>query len=80
MKDVGVECVTLEVSLVKLMSSEAVIYNVFDVIQIHGGYGVFEEYEVGRLFLEAKVLEFGEGISELHCKLIVEHFLGLRGR
>ena len=49
-------------------------------MQIHGGYGLSEEYEVGRLLLEAKALEFGEGTSELHRKLIAEHALGLRGR
>jgi len=80
MKDAGVERATLEASLAKLMSSEAATYNALDAIQIHGGYGVSEEYEVGRLLLEAKALEFGEGTSELHRKLIAEHSLGLRGR
>ena len=36
------------------------------------------EYEVGRLLLEAKALEFGEGTSELHRKLIAEFALGIR--
>jgi len=80
MKDAGVERATMEASLAKLMSSEAATYNALDAIQIHGGYGVSEEYEVGRLLLEAKALEFGEGTSELHRKLIAEHALGLRGR
>ena len=76
----GGERATMEASLAKLMSSEAATYNALDAIQIHGGYGVSEEYEVGRLLLEAKALEFGEGTSELHRKLIAEHALGLRGR
>ena len=80
MKDAGVERASMEASLAKLMSSEAATYNALDAIQIHGGYGVSEEYEVGRLLLEAKALEFGEGTSELHRKLIAEHALGLRGR
>jgi len=80
MKDAGVERATLEASLAKLMSSEAATYNALDSIQIHGGYGVSEEYEVGRLLLEAKALEFGEGTSELHRKLIAEHALGIRSR
>jgi alkylation response protein AidB-like acyl-CoA dehydrogenase len=33
---------------------------------------------VGRLLLEAKSLEFGEGTSELHRKLIAEYALGIR--
>lgn len=78
MKDAGVERCTMEASLAKLMSSEAATHNALDAIQVHGGYGVTAEYEVGRLLLEAKALEFGEGTSELHRKLIAEHALGLR--
>ena len=78
MKDAGVERASLESSLAKLTASEAATANALDAIQIHGGYGLSAEYEVGRLLLEAKALEFGEGTSELHRKLIAEFALGLR--
>jgi alkylation response protein AidB-like acyl-CoA dehydrogenase len=78
MKDAGVARASLEASLAKLMASEAATQNALDAVQIHGGYGLSAEYEVGRLLLEAKALEFGEGTSELHRKLIAEHVLGLR--
>jgi alkylation response protein AidB-like acyl-CoA dehydrogenase len=78
MKDAGVARASLEASLAKLMASEAATHNALDAVQIHGGYGLSAEYEVGRLLLEAKALEFGEGTSELHRKLIAEHVLGLR--
>ncbi len=78
MKDAGVERATMESSLAKLTASEAATYNALDAIQIHGGYGLSAEYEVGRLLLEAKALEFGEGTSELHRKLIAEFALGIR--
>ena len=78
MKDAGVARATVEASLAKLMASEAATQNALDAIQVHGGYGLTAEYEVGRLLLEAKSLEFGEGTSELHRKLIAEHALGLR--
>jgi alkylation response protein AidB-like acyl-CoA dehydrogenase len=78
MKDAGVERASLEASLAKLTASEAATANALDAIQIHGGYGLSEEYEVGRLLLEAKALEFGEGTSELHRKLIAEFALGIR--
>ena len=78
MKDAGVERASLEASLAKLVASEAATQNALDSIQVHGGYGVSGEYEVGRLLLEAKALEFGEGTSELHRKLIAEHALGMR--
>jgi alkylation response protein AidB-like acyl-CoA dehydrogenase len=78
MKDAGIERCTMEASLAKLMSSEAATQNALDAISVHGGYGVSAEYEVGRLLMEAKALEFGEGTSELHRKLIAEHALGIR--
>ncbi len=78
MKDAGIERASMEASMAKLMASEAATQNALDAIQIHGGYGLSAEYEVGRLLLEAKALEFGEGTSELHRKLIAEYSLGSR--
>jgi hypothetical protein len=78
MKDAGVPRASMESSMAKLMSSEAATANALDAIQIHGGYGLSEEYEVGRLLLEAKSLEFGEGTSELHRKMVAEFALGIR--
>jgi alkylation response protein AidB-like acyl-CoA dehydrogenase len=78
MKDAGLERCSLEASLAKLVASEAATHNALDAIQVHGGYGLSAEYEVGRLLLEAKALEFGEGTSELHRKLIAEFALGVR--
>jgi len=78
MKDAGVPRASMEASMAKLMASQAAVQNALDAIQIHGGYGLCEEYEVGRLLLEAKALEFGEGTSELHNKIIAEFMLGVR--
>jgi alkylation response protein AidB-like acyl-CoA dehydrogenase len=78
MKDAGVPRASMESSMAKLTASEAATHNALDAIQIHGGYGLSAEYEVGRLLLEAKALEFGEGTSELHRKLIAEFALGIR--
>jgi len=78
MKDAGVERASLEASLAKLVASEAATRNALEAMQVHGGYGLSAEYEVGRLLLEAKALESGEGTSELHRKLIAEFALGLR--
>jgi len=78
MKDAGIERASVEASMAKLMASEAATKNALDAIQVHGGYGLSSEYEVGRLLLEAKALEFGEGTSELHRKLVAEFALGIR--
>ena len=78
MKDAGIERASMESSLAKLVASEAATHNALEAIQVHGGYGLSSEYEVGRLLLEAKALEFGEGTSELHRKLLAEFALGIR--
>ena len=78
MKDAGIPRASMEASLAKLTASKAAVDNALDAIQIHGGYGLSEEYEIGRLLLEAKSLEFGEGTSELHTKMIAEFMLGVR--
>ena len=64
--------------MAKLNASQAAVANALDGMQIFGGYSCSSEYEIGRLLLEAKSLEFGEGTSELHTKLIAEFALGVR--
>ncbi len=78
MKDAGVPRASLEASLAKLCASKAAVDNALDGMQIFGGYSCTEEYEIGRLLMEAKSLEFGEGTSELHQKMIAEFALGIR--
>jgi alkylation response protein AidB-like acyl-CoA dehydrogenase len=78
MKDAGVERCSLESSLAKLKASQAATQNALDGMAIFGGYSVTAEYEIGRLLMEAKALEFGEGTSDLHQKLIAEFALGMR--
>jgi len=78
MKDAGVPRCTMESSMAKLVASQAAVQNALDGMQIFGGYSCAEEYEIGRLLLEAKALEFGEGTSELHTKIIAETMLGSR--
>jgi alkylation response protein AidB-like acyl-CoA dehydrogenase len=78
MKDQGVERCSMESSMAKLLASRAAVQNALDGMQIFGGYSLSAEYEIGRLLLEAKAMEFGEGTSELHTKIIAETALGLR--
>ena len=78
MKDGGVERCTMESSMAKLVSSQAAVQNALDGMQIFGGYSCSAEYEIGRLLMEAKSLEFGEGTSELHTRIVAETTLGLR--
>jgi alkylation response protein AidB-like acyl-CoA dehydrogenase len=78
MKDAGFERCSVEASLAKLCASRAAVANALDGMQIFGGYSCTAEAEIGRLLMEAKSLEFGEGTSELHEKLIAEYALGIR--
>ena len=78
MKDAGVERCSLESSLAKWKASVAATQNALDGMAVFGGYSVTAEYEIGRLLMEAKALEFGEGTSDLHTKMVAEYALGIR--
>lgn len=60
----------LESSMAKLFASELASEAADKAVQVHGGYGVFEEYEVSGLMGEAKVLQIVEGTSEVQRLLI----------
>jgi alkylation response protein AidB-like acyl-CoA dehydrogenase len=45
-------------------------------VQIHGGYGYIEDYPVCRYFRDAKILEIGEGTSEVQ-RIVLSRMLGL---
>ncbi|MFE9765576.1 acyl-CoA dehydrogenase family protein [Streptomyces sp. NPDC005808] len=49
-----------------------------DATQIHGGYGFTNEYPVARMWRDSKILEIGEGASEVQRMLIARE-LGLGG-
>jgi short-chain 2-methylacyl-CoA dehydrogenase len=59
-----------ETSMVKLFSSELAVEAANLAVQIHGGYGVFEDYDVSGLIGEAKVLTLVEGTSEIQRLVI----------
>jgi alkylation response protein AidB-like acyl-CoA dehydrogenase len=66
-----------EASIAKLVSSNAAMDNARDATQIFGGYGFMNEYPVGRFYRDAKILEIGEGTSEVQ-KMLIARQLGLR--
>jgi short/branched chain acyl-CoA dehydrogenase len=67
-----------EAALAKLYSSEIAVTNAREATQIHGGYGFMNEYPVARMWRDAKILEIGEGTSEVQRMLIARE-LGLMG-
>jgi short/branched chain acyl-CoA dehydrogenase len=68
-----------EAAIAKLVASNAAMDNARDATQIFGGYGFMNEYPVGRFYRDAKILEIGEGTSEVQRMLIARH-LGLPAR
>ncbi len=77
-KKVKGEPYTLEASLAKLFASEAANRVAYRAIQVHGGYGFFEEYEVARLYRDARILTLYEGTSEVQKLIIGAHLTGVR--
>ena len=76
--DAKVGRVTSIASMTKLFASEVATQAALHAIQIHGGYGFTEEFPVGRYLLEAKVLEVGEGNSQLHREILADWAFGVR--
>ena len=65
-------------SMAKLFASEVAMDAAREAVQIHGGYGFIEEFPVARHYRDAKILEIGEGTSEVQRMLIARE-LGLPG-
>ncbi|MBA5845953.1 acyl-CoA dehydrogenase family protein [Gordonia amicalis] len=59
-----------EASIAKLVASEAAMDNARVATQIHGGYGFMNDYPVARHYRDSKILEIGEGTTEVQLMLI----------
>ncbi|UOQ42940.1 acyl-CoA dehydrogenase family protein [Halobacillus salinarum] len=66
---------TKESAFAKLFASETAFRSSNQAIQIHGGYGYMQEYEVERFLRDAKLLEIGEGTSEIQ-RMVIARQLG----
>ncbi|MCU1580422.1 MAG: acyl-CoA dehydrogenase [Rhodoglobus sp.] len=68
----------LEASLAKMISSEAAMDNARDATQIFGGYGFLNENPVARHYRDSKILEIGEGTTEVQL-MVISRELGFAG-
>jgi alkylation response protein AidB-like acyl-CoA dehydrogenase len=57
-------------AVAKLYSSEIAVTCAREAVQIHGGYGYMEEFPVARYYRDSKILEIGEGTSEIMRRVI----------
>jgi alkylation response protein AidB-like acyl-CoA dehydrogenase len=63
-------------AIAKLYASETAVTNAREATQIHGGYGFMNEFPVARFWRDSKILEIGEGTSEIQ-RMIIARDLGL---
>ncbi|MEH7379926.1 acyl-CoA dehydrogenase family protein [Bacillus sp. JJ1533] len=64
-----------EASMAKLYASEICMEVTNQAVQIHGGYGYMKEYHVERFMRDAKLLEIGEGTSEIQ-RMVIARAIG----
>jgi alkylation response protein AidB-like acyl-CoA dehydrogenase len=65
-----------QAAIAKLHASDAAVTSARDATQIHGGYGFMNEYPVARFWRDSKILEIGEGTSEIQ-RMVIARDLGL---
>ncbi len=65
-----------EAAMAKLYASKIAVDSARDAVQVHGGYGYIEEFPVCRHFRDSKILEIGEGTSEV-MRILIARELGL---
>jgi alkylation response protein AidB-like acyl-CoA dehydrogenase len=63
-------------AIAKLYASEAAVTSAREAVQVHGGYGFMNEFPVARFYRDSKVLEIGEGTSEV-MRILIARSLGL---
>ena len=78
MKDSGAPTAEFKraASVAKLYATESAVSATRIATQVFGGYGFMEEYQVARLYRDAKILEIGEGTSEVQ-RILIARSLGL---
>jgi short/branched chain acyl-CoA dehydrogenase len=69
----------MEASIAKMVGSEAAMDNARDATQIFGGYGFMNENPVARHYRDSKVLELGEGTTEVQL-MVISRALGFTGQ
>ncbi|MER7420307.1 acyl-CoA dehydrogenase family protein [Micromonospora peucetia] len=65
-----------QAAIAKLHASTIAVDNAREATQIHGGYGFMNEYPVARFWRDSKILEIGEGTSEVQ-RMIIARDLGM---
>jgi alkylation response protein AidB-like acyl-CoA dehydrogenase len=65
-----------EIAMAKLLAAEVLNQAADYALQVHGGYGYMSEYEVGRVWIDARVKRITAGTDEIQREIIARHLLG----
>jgi alkylation response protein AidB-like acyl-CoA dehydrogenase len=68
-----------EAAMAKLYCSEVMGRCVNHAVQLHGGYGLMKEFKIERFYRDHKLLEIGEGTSEIQ-RIVIARNIGVAGR
>ncbi|MCK4336598.1 MAG: acyl-CoA dehydrogenase, partial [Candidatus Aminicenantes bacterium] len=63
-------------AMIKLYASEVMKRAADGAVQVFGGYGLMEEYPAAKFYRDQRLLEIGEGTSEMQ-RLVISRHLGL---
>jgi len=77
----GIREYAIECCLVKVFTTESLSYVVDEAVQVHGGYGFSQEYDVERYYRDARINRIFEGTNEINRMLAVDMLLkkGMKG-
>lgn len=74
-KDADVRC-DIEAGMAKLLAARVAWANADNALQIHGGNGYAEEYQISRILCDARILNIFEGAAEIQAQVIARGLLG----
>lgn len=64
------------IAMAKWFSGETAVRAVDEALQMHGGYGYIDEYDIQRFYRDAKILEIYEGTKEMEKQIVARSLLG----
>ena len=64
-----------EAAMSKLYCSEVAKFVADEAVQIHGGYGLMKDYDIERFYRDQRLLQIGEGTSEIQ-RLVISRYIG----
>ncbi|WP_322966319.1 acyl-CoA dehydrogenase family protein [Sphingomonas fuzhouensis] len=74
MVDAGESDIAIEASMLKMRATDVAMQVTETAVQLHGGYGYCQEYEVERLMRDAKITQIWEGANQIHRQLVGRAF------